>query len=98
MGLSTAQTLFRSGYSLALLDLSQSALDSVVAELNSSAREGQTAWGKAGDVGSTPALKDFFQQARQEVGEVVGVAHCAGILGGMGPVHEQSEEGESGAV
>lgn len=97
MGLSTAQLLFRAGYSIALVDLSQEALDKVVSELNSSAQGSQKAWGKATNVSNTAALKELFAEAQKELGPIYGVAHLAGILGGMGPVHEQAEEGEPNA-
>lgn len=97
MGLATAQLLFRAGYSIALVDLNQAALDKVVGELNGSAEGAQKAWGKATDVGKTAALKELFAAAQKELGPIYGVAHLAGILGGMGPVHEQSEEGEPSA-
>jgi NAD(P)-dependent dehydrogenase (short-subunit alcohol dehydrogenase family) len=95
MGLSTAETLFAAGYSLALVDLNQAALEAVATKLNASANGSQKAWAKATDVGSTPALKELFKKAQENLGLILGVAHCAGILGSMGPVHLQDEAGES---
>lgn len=97
MGLSTAQLLWSHGYSLALIDLSQPSLDSVVSSFESSASKvaGQKVFAKAANVSSTAALKEVFKEAQEKLGgRIEGVAHLAGILGGMGPVHEQSEDGE----
>ncbi|KAL8286788.1 hypothetical protein RQP46_004316 [Phenoliferia psychrophenolica] len=91
MGLATAQTLFKSGYSVALLDLSQPAIDAAIKTLPTSLDVGNKAWGKACDVSDAAALEAFFAETCKELGgDLYGVAHCAGILGGMGPVHEQA--------
>jgi NAD(P)-dependent dehydrogenase (short-subunit alcohol dehydrogenase family) len=92
MGLATAQVLFGAGYSIALVDLNASALESVASELNnSSGTKSQKAWPKVCDVGSSAALKELFEEAKKELGPIYGVAHCAGILGPMMPVHVAEE-------
>ncbi|KAL8291380.1 hypothetical protein RQP46_002358 [Phenoliferia psychrophenolica] len=89
MGLATAQTLFASGYSVALLDLSQPAIDAAIKTL-AAAAGGNKAWGSTCDVSDSASLEVFFTKASTELGsEIYGVAHCAGILGQLGPVHEQ---------
>ncbi|KAK4699262.1 hypothetical protein P7C70_g6998, partial [Phenoliferia sp. Uapishka_3] len=90
MGLATAQTLHKSGYSVALLDLFQASIDSAVATFPSPAPTSNHVWGGACDVSDANALETFFAEACKVLGgPIYGVAHCAGILGSIQPVHEQ---------
>ena len=45
MGLAISHSLFKTGYSLALIDTNASALDALAATLNAVAAPGQRAWG-----------------------------------------------------
>lgn len=96
MGLSCAQALFSSGYSVALVDLFQTSLDKVIAEapFSTASSEGSPkVWGIAADVGDTDKVKAMFEAVKNEFGgRIHGIAHCAGIMGSVGWCHEQSEE------
>lgn len=90
MGLATAQTLFASGYSVALLDLAQPAIDAAIKTFAPSSA-GNKAWGKPCDVSDSASLEAYFAETSEKLGgDIYGLAHCAGILGQLGPVHEQA--------
>jgi NAD(P)-dependent dehydrogenase (short-subunit alcohol dehydrogenase family) len=86
IGRACAMRLSAGGAPVLLADRDAERLDAVAAELG-----GETL-AVAGDVTSSADVRGWVDAAVERWGGIAGVAHCAGITGPIGPVHELDED------
>jgi NAD(P)-dependent dehydrogenase (short-subunit alcohol dehydrogenase family) len=83
MGLATVHTLIGQGHRVAACDVSKESLDALSARI--SVTESGKYFAKTVDVTDRTALEDFFHAAKQQFGDIHGIANFAGTGGhGLG--------------
>lgn len=96
--MATAQTLFAEGYTVVLVDLSAEKVKAEADKLKPTNGNGNEAWGRATDISNSAAVKELFDEVKAKFGDLYAMTHCAGILGPVKPLHEQTYVEHRGVV